>query len=102
MILAHVPIDDGPHNHHALPSDELDNPLPSCAPCSAEWSKQHFHVPGRVRVDRSLLIRDLVGRRYLAVVHCHGASELVDFGEELPTNRAIAARVAFRSRPHGK
>ncbi len=82
-------------------TNELDNPRPACAVCSVEYTRR-MGVPSRCIVDRALIMREPTGRGYLAIVHCHDASELVVFGDELPTNAAIAARVAFRSPPHGK
>lgn len=80
----------GPH-----PLDELANPRPSCASCSAAWSARTGIAPARTLVDRVLLVRDPATRTYRLVVHCHGASELLELGDELPTNAAIASRVAF-------
>ncbi len=97
----HKAIDDGPHGRESLTIKtgavaELDNPRPACAKCSASWTQRTGLAPARCLVERSLLVRDLASRTYRLVVHCHGAAELVELGEDFPANAAIAKVIAFR------
>ena len=82
---------------------ELEHPRPSCWPCTVAWSEERGGIPARVRVERSAIIRDVAARRYVAVVHCHERSEVVDLGEDIPTEQSIASRIAFKgTHHHGK
>jgi hypothetical protein len=102
------PIDDGPHGGKrpvaghivGVTSDgravvSMRAPTnPVCSPCSRAWQARH-KLPGHVPVERAIVIRDLPRARYVAVVHCHGASEVVELGEA-PSETSVASVVAFR------
>jgi hypothetical protein len=68
--------------------------LPACVVCSREWSAKHA-LPAVVPVTSALLMREAFGRGYLAIVHCHGASCIVELGTETPSDNKIRTARAF-------
>ena len=98
------PVDDGPHPEgkwgrrveigalrNVLGPSELDNPRPTCVTCSRIWHGK-TGLPARCIVERALIMR--VERGYIAIVHCHGASAILELGETT-TELAIASRYVF-------
>lgn len=71
---------------------------PGCVVCSKAWSEEwseRQRIPGLVPVDRATIMREHPGRGYLAVVHCHGADAIVEFGAETPSDNKIRSAKAF-------
>lgn len=68
---------------------------PRCHVCKEEWNRAHF-VPGATLVAKLIVMREHPGRGYLAIVHCHGSSEVIELGTDLPTERALSLVVAFK------
>jgi len=77
-----------------LASSEPAPLVPACAVCAREWSRANYDLPAIVPVKRALIHRAANGR-YLAVVHCHGQTETVDLGEEMPSDDRIRTTKAF-------
>lgn len=77
----------------------LDAPLtPTCVPCSLAWRETHTDgLPGTVPVERALVMRETPGRGYLAIVHCHGKSAVVELGSETPSDAKVRTARAFAS-----
>lgn len=67
---------------------------PACVQCSAKWAKKHA-LPAIVPVQRALIMCEKPGRGYIAVVECHGASAVVELGQETPSDNKIRTARAF-------
>lgn len=109
-----APIDDGPHSYSNLPADAaplmverhklvdilarakgIPNPLaPQCVACSLAHTAR-LGMPANVAAERALVLRDLSLNIYRMVVHCHGQTQLVDFGAETPTEHRIRTTRVF-------
>ena len=66
---------------------------PTCGTCSADFRKR-TGLPAAAIVERALILRADTGG-YLAVVHCHGASDVIDLGPN-PDELTVGAAVAFK------
>lgn len=73
---------------------ELERPRPSCSVCSADYAKR-TGLPARCLVERALIVRDTSTGLYRAIVHCHGATELLELGDHTDAI-AVSAAIAFK------
>jgi hypothetical protein len=46
-------------------------------------------------VERALIMCERPGRGYLAIVECHGASDVVELGSETPSDGKVRTARAF-------